>query len=104
MMAGAVRTSPSPSRGEGRGGGEWPVRSTGHGTDIITAVAKYLSIEPDRIIGPSKERTIGKARALVCYWAVRELGMTMTEVAKPLKIAPGRAKGDILCGEAFILS
>ncbi|MFZ3044657.1 MAG: helix-turn-helix domain-containing protein, partial [Desulfatirhabdiaceae bacterium] len=67
--------------------------------DIITAVCNLFSIEPHRIIGPSKERTIVKARALVCYWAVRELGMTMTEVAKHLKIALSTASTVVNKGE-----
>ena len=67
--------------------------------DIIPAVCNLFSIETYRIIGPSKERTIVKARALVCYWAVRELGMTMTEVAKHLKIALSTASAVVNKGE-----
>ncbi|HSO67177.1 MAG TPA: helix-turn-helix domain-containing protein [Desulfatirhabdiaceae bacterium] len=67
--------------------------------DIIPAVCNLFSIEPHRIIGPSKERTIVNARALVCYWAVRELGMTMTEVAKHLKIALSTASAVVNKGE-----
>ena len=48
--------------------------------DIIRTVSKLLSIHPEELIGVSKERTIVKGRALVCYWSVRELGMTMTDV------------------------
>ena len=55
--------------------------------DIIQTVSKLLSIHPEELMGVSKERTIVKGRALVCYWSVRELGMTMTEVAGHLKIA-----------------
>jgi len=53
----------------------------------------------DRIIGPSKERTIVKARALICYGTVRELGMTMTEVAKHLKITLSTASTVVNKGE-----
>ncbi|MFZ3046806.1 MAG: transposase, partial [Desulfatirhabdiaceae bacterium] len=67
--------------------------------DIIPAACNIFSIEPHRIIGPSKERTIVKARALVCFWAVRELGMTMTEVAKHLKIALSTASSVVKKGE-----
>ncbi|MFZ3047393.1 MAG: hypothetical protein WA151_15905 [Desulfatirhabdiaceae bacterium] len=40
-------------------------------------------------------KTIVKARAFVCYWAVRELGMSMTEVAKHLKIALSTASSAV---------
>jgi putative transposase len=55
--------------------------------DIIGVVSDLLSIQPKEIAGASKARTIVKARVLVCYWAVRELGISMTDVADRLKIA-----------------
>jgi putative transposase len=55
--------------------------------DILQAVAILLSIQPTEITGASKERTMVKARTLICYWAVHELGTTMTEVASCLRIA-----------------
>lgn len=39
------------------------------------------------VVGPSKERRIVKARNLICYWSVRELGLLMTKVARKLDIA-----------------
>ena len=55
--------------------------------DVFAAVSELLSVQPRNLLGPSKERTIVKARALCCYWAVRELGMSMSNVADRLKIA-----------------
>lgn len=54
---------------------------------ILATVADLLGIDPQNLAGPSKERVVVKGRALVCYWAVRELGMSMTKVAQRLKIA-----------------
>lgn len=42
---------------------------------------------PDPVFGPGKERSVVKARMLVCHWAVKDLGMTMTETARRLDIA-----------------
>ena len=55
--------------------------------DIVSAVSGMLSIPERSLVGPSKERAVGRGRALVCYWTVRELGMSMTEVAARLNIA-----------------
>jgi hypothetical protein len=55
--------------------------------EIISVTSDLLSIDPEALIGPSKERAVVKARALVCYWAVHELGMPMIDVAARLKIA-----------------
>ena len=55
--------------------------------DIISVVSDHLSIDSRSLIGPSKERKIVKARALVCFWASRELGLSMTYISEHLKIA-----------------
>jgi hypothetical protein len=34
-----------------------------------------------------KYRPIVEARSLLCYWAVRELGVSMTSLAKRLKLS-----------------
>jgi len=51
------------------------------------AAAKLVGIDPEALYGPTKIRVVAKARILFCFWAVRELGYTMTEIAKRLKIA-----------------
>ncbi|MCJ8502424.1 transposase [Desulfatitalea alkaliphila] len=55
--------------------------------DVMAAVSDLLCIQPEALFGPSKNRTIVKGRALLCYWVVRELGVSMTELADRLKIA-----------------
>ena len=55
--------------------------------DIVSAAADLYSVKPQAFIGPCKERQIVKGRGVICFWAVRELGMSVTSVAKYLKIA-----------------
>ena len=55
--------------------------------DILPVVEDLLSVDRELLIGPSKERGVVKARAILCYWSVYELGVTMTDVARYLKIA-----------------
>lgn len=54
---------------------------------VVQAVAGLLSVKPRDIVGPGKQRGIVRARMLVCCWAVRELGLSMTEVAERLEIS-----------------
>jgi REP element-mobilizing transposase RayT len=54
---------------------------------VVAVVSDLLSIQAKTIVGPSKERIIVKARVLVCYWAVTECGLSMTEVATRLNIS-----------------
>jgi chromosomal replication initiation ATPase DnaA len=55
--------------------------------DVIPVAADLISVDQESLIGPSKERAVVKARSLLCYWAVHELGMSMTDVANRMKIA-----------------
>ena len=49
--------------------------------------AELLAISSQKLIGPTKESIIEKGRALLCHWAVRELGMAMAEMVQRLKVA-----------------
>lgn len=54
---------------------------------LIQAVATILSIPQQNIFGPGKDRDVVKARSLVCYWGVSELNLSMTQLAKNLRIS-----------------
>lgn len=77
---------------------------------VISLVSDLLSVHPNELFGPSKNRTVVKGRSLLCFWLVREFGMSMTEVANRLKIAVPTVsvavrKGErIATGEALDLS
>ena len=51
---------------------------------IVSRVADIFNIEADQILIAGKQPQRVKSRSLVCYWAVKELKMTATEVAKLL--------------------
>lgn len=70
--------------------------------DIVSAVSGLLSISRRNLAGPSKERAVVKGRALVCYWAVRELGLSMTAVADRLKIAVPTVSVAVKKGEQIV--
>ncbi len=78
--------------------------------DVFAAVVELLSVQPIDLLGPSKQRTIVKGRALCCYWSVRELGMSMSDVADRLKIAGPTVSvavkkgGKIVSEEGLVLS
>ena len=56
-------------------------------THIVEAVSELMAISPHEVIGPRKERTIVKTRALICHWAAAELGMSMTEIGCQLNVS-----------------
>ena len=50
--------------------------------DVVARVAEVMGIGDERIWASGKHREIVHARSLLCYWAVRELGVTMTSLAR----------------------
>jgi len=54
---------------------------------IADRVAEIYSIKPEEIFQPGKQPVKVKARSLLCYWAVRELGFTMADLAPKLNIS-----------------
>jgi chromosomal replication initiation ATPase DnaA len=53
---------------------------------VLDRVARLCDLKPSEILLPSKQPERIRARSLLCYWAVRELGMSSTEVAHRLGI------------------
>jgi len=54
---------------------------------LIGRVCSLMKMEDWQILKPSKERTRVKARSLLCYWAVRELGLSMAELSRKMGIS-----------------
>jgi len=64
------------------------LKSQGWDLDKLAAyVAKLLDMDVSAVWSSGKYRPIVEARSLLCYWAVRELGITMTCLAKRLKLS-----------------
>jgi len=46
-----------------------------------------LGVRPEEVWAEGKYRRIVEARSLLCYWAVRELGVPMSSLARKLKVS-----------------
>jgi putative transposase len=65
----------------------YELRADGMNLDkILKRVAELLEVSLGEIEGGGRYRKIVEARSLVSYWAVRELGMEGTEVARRLGV------------------
>ncbi len=51
---------------------------------VVEQVAAVFGIEADQVLAAGKHPPTVKARSVLCYWAVRELGMNGTDVAEKL--------------------
>jgi hypothetical protein len=62
-------------------------------------VAEVLGMPRDEVWGSGRYRHIVKARSLLCYWAVKELGLPMSTVARKLAISITAVSKSVLRGE-----
>ncbi len=67
---------------------KYQLKSQGYDIDkLADRVADIFSVKPEEIFQPGKQPVKVKARSLFCYWAVRELGFTMLDLAPKLNIS-----------------
>jgi hypothetical protein len=70
---------------------------------VVDRVARLFKMRPEEILSPSKEPERVRGRSLVCYWAVRELGMNGTAVASLLGIIQSSVSRAVRRGERLAL-
>ena len=55
--------------------------------DVVNRVAEVLEIDQAKVLSAGRQHHRVKARGLICFWASRELGMSMVELSKRYKIS-----------------
>jgi len=50
-------------------------------------MTRLMALEPDEVLAAGKYKKVIAARSIMCYWAVRELGMSQTQLARILRIS-----------------
>jgi hypothetical protein len=50
-------------------------------------VGMIFKVEPEKILSPGKYKNVVDARSVLCYWAVREIEISATDLAKRLKLS-----------------
>jgi len=67
----------------------YQLKRLGYDADRIAGkVAKIYDMDPDEFFSKGKQQRKVKARSLFCFWAVKELGMSLREVARRLEMSP----------------
>ncbi len=70
--------------------------------EILEQIAAYFGIEKSHLKRPGKERSLVRARAVLCYVAVRELGIKGVVVAQALACTPGAVSHAARRGEEIL--
>jgi len=79
------------------------LKSKGYGLQNLTnRVSELFDIKPDEILQPGKQPVRVKARSLLCYWAVRELGLTLGELALKLNLSQPAISNSVRRGEKMV--
>ena len=68
---------------------------------VVMRVASILGVNPEQIWKKGKHPQTVKARSLMCYWAVHELGMSATELARRIGITQPAVSQSVKRGEAI---
>ena len=69
---------------------------------IVSKVCDVMQLEPFNIWAPGKERIRVEARSLLCYWAVRDLGINMAELSRRLKLSLSGVSLSVKRGERIV--
>jgi REP element-mobilizing transposase RayT/lambda repressor-like predicted transcriptional regulator len=69
---------------------------------IASRVAECLRVDPSEIWSGGKDRKRVRARSLLCYWAVKELGMSMAELSRTLRLSSSGVSLSVKRGEQLV--
>ncbi len=70
---------------------------------VAEKVSDLMGVKPSDLRGPHKERLRVKARSLLCFWASKELGISMAELSRELQISLSAVGLSVKRGEKIAL-
>jgi hypothetical protein len=81
------------------------LQAQGHDLDTVAQrVSALLGINSEQVWASGKHPLTVKARSLLCYWAVRELGFTATEVSRRLGVSQPAVSISVKRGEKIAMA
>jgi REP element-mobilizing transposase RayT len=79
---------------------KYHLRAKGVDLETVAArVSELTDIDKSQIFLPGKGRNRVKARSLFCYWAIRELGISMSELSRKLELSMAGISQSVKRGE-----
>ncbi len=74
-------------------------RKSSKAREVVEKVVEMLNSKPSETWAPVKERHRVQGRSLLSYWAARELGITLDELSRKLRIFPAAVTLSVKGGE-----
>jgi DNA-binding transcriptional ArsR family regulator len=82
----------------------YEIKSQGYNIEKVeNRVMEIFGVEKDVIYSKGRRKIQVAARSLLCYWAVRELGLTATELAKRLGVTQPAVSYAVIRGERIAI-
>jgi REP element-mobilizing transposase RayT len=72
-------------------------------SDLLRQVAGVFNLKPAEILLPSKQRQRVRARSLLCFWAVKELGLSERSLAEKLSTTQPSVSRAVQRGEKLAI-
>jgi REP element-mobilizing transposase RayT len=69
--------------------------------ELLKAAANHFGLKPGDLTLPGKQPLRVKGRSLLCFWAVRELGMTASEVGSKIGLTQSAVSRAVPRGESL---
>jgi len=69
---------------------------------VVERVAELCHLDPRDVVAEGRQRGKVTARSLLCFWAVRELGLPLTTLARQLHLSPPGVSYAVQRGEAMV--
>ena len=69
---------------------------------LAEIVAGLTGVKPSRIFSPGKDRSRVYARSLLCFWATRELGISLAELSRRTRISQSSISKSVQRGEQIV--
>ena len=66
---------------------------------VTIRVSSEFGIDPEQVWRAGKHRETVKARSVLCYWAVRKLGFSATELSRKLGVSQPSVSISVKRGE-----
>jgi len=69
---------------------------------LVERVAELCHMDPQEVVAQGRQQRKVTARSLLCFWAVRELGLPLTALARQLGLSPPGVSYAVQRGEAIV--
>ena len=67
--------------------------------EVAARVAQLMNMNVSELFEPGKQRRRVQARSILCYWAARELEMSMVDLSRRFKLSPAALSLSVQRGE-----